>query len=102
MKRRIPSWIQNAAGEIGQNISTWRRMYGLSQSELASRVGVSRETISRLENGDGTVAVNTLLTVLHVFGVSDKLVDSVNPYGTPFGMARAEAELPKRIVKPRE
>ena len=101
MAKRIPSWTLAAAEEIGGNVSLWRRMYGLTQVELAEKAKVSRETISRLENGDGAVSINTLLNVMHVFGILDKVSDSTNPYDTPFGMARAEAGIAKRISRRR-
>lgn len=101
MKRRIPSWTTNAAAEIGANVSAWRRMLGLTQAELADRAGVSRETLSRLENGDGAVSLNTVLNILHIFGVLNPFVDASNPYATPFGMARATQQLPQRVVRKR-
>ena len=99
MKRRIPSWTTRAAEEIGQNISSWRRMLGYTQEELADRAGVSRETHSRLERGDGSVSLHTVLNILHVFGILDQGVDATNPYATPFGMARAEQALPQRVSR---
>lgn len=102
MKRRTPSWTTASAREMGENISSWRKMHGITQAELASRAGVSRETLSRLENGDSSVALSTVLNVLHVFGVSDRLVEATNPYETAFGMARAGEVLPKRVVHARK
>lgn len=37
-----------AAKRIGENIATWRRLYGLTSQELADKANVSRATISRL------------------------------------------------------
>lgn len=39
------------ASVIGQNVSVLRRSRGLSQEELAERVGCSRSQLARLESG---------------------------------------------------
>lgn len=99
MKKRIPYSIVNTATEIGKNIATWRKMFNMTQAELAERCQVSRETISRLENGDGSVSLNTVLVVVQKFGILEKIEESTNPYATPFGMARAEEVLGQRVKR---
>lgn len=52
--------------DIGIKISLRRRELGLSQSDLAGRAGVVRQTIARIEaGGGGSVAAGTLLGVLN-------------------------------------
>ena len=99
--KHIPHNIQYAAEGIGENVATWRKMYSLTQAELAQRCRCSRETISRLENGDGSVSLNTVLEVVQKFGILDKFEESTNPYTTAVGMARAEQALGKRVVHKR-
>ena len=45
----------------------------MPQAELAARVGVSRETISRLEQGDAKVSLAVLTRVLGVLGFEEDL-----------------------------
>lgn len=99
--KHIPNNIRCAAAEIGSYVATWRKMYGITQTEMAARCRCSRETISRLENGDGSVSLNTVLEVVQKFGILEKVQESVNPYTTPFGMARADAALGSRVVHKR-
>jgi putative transcriptional regulator len=53
-----------------------RRLGGVSQEKLASRVGVSWSTISRWENGKGTpspLAREKLTTLLGEVGLQDRV-----------------------------
>lgn len=100
-QKRVPHNITSCAQEIGENISTWRKMRGITQAELAERCRVSRETISRLEHGDGTVSLYTVLAALQKFGMLEKVQEATNPYNTPFGMARADQALGQRVCRKR-
>ena len=46
-----------------------REAKGMTQSELASRVGVRRETIVHLERGRYNPSLKLALDLAHVFGV---------------------------------
>ena len=39
---------------IGSNIQSRRKMVGLTQEQLAERLGVSRQTVTKWETGDST------------------------------------------------
>lgn len=43
---------------------------GLSQMELADRLGVSRQAVSRWESGDTTPTMDKLKTLAKIYGVS--------------------------------
>lgn len=52
-----------------------RKQKGLSQEELANRLNVSRQTVSKWEVGDSTPDVEKLIAISDLFDVSlDKLV----------------------------
>lgn len=97
MKRPIPTRAKLVAKELGQNISAWRKLQGLTTQQLADKANASRSTISRLENGDPSVSLATFLNVCNVFGVSDGVLSSTDPYQTDFGRARADKALPQRV-----
>ena len=64
-----------------------RKQKGLSQEELANRLNVSRQTVSKWEVGDSTPDMEKLIAMSDLFGVSlDKLVmgkeDEENPPAT--------------------
>ena len=52
--------------DLGAKVAFRRREFKLSQSDLAQRAGVVRQTIARIEGGVGDrVAAGTLLAVLN-------------------------------------
>jgi transcriptional regulator with XRE-family HTH domain len=65
--------------------------------DLAFKANVSRDTISRLENGDPSVSFETVINVCNALGISDELTTATDPYENPYGRLRADQELPKRI-----
>ena len=55
---------------IGARMRTRRRQLGLSQSDLAERLGVSFQQVQKYERGANRVAASTLLTAAQVLGTS--------------------------------
>lgn len=98
--RRLPPAIRRALRVVGEDISTWRKLRGLTQAQLADRAGVSRDTVTRLEGGDGGVGVENMLKVLRGLGVLDEAIRALDPYESDVGRLRSEQELPQR-VRPR-
>lgn len=86
-----------AAKSIGDNIATWRKLYGLTSQELADKANVSRATISRLENGDPSVSLETFLNTCRALQTLNAVVEATDPYQTDLGRARADQVLPQRI-----
>jgi transcriptional regulator with XRE-family HTH domain len=61
--------ITNIIENIGTVIRTRRKHLGMTQQDVAEIAGVQRQTISRIESGNGTVAVTTLARVAMVVGL---------------------------------
>ena len=97
MKRPTPIRTKRAADEIGRNVATWRKLYGLTAQELADKANASRDTISRLENGDPSVSCATFLNVCNAFGITEAVIAATDPYETDLGRARADEALPQRV-----
>ncbi len=54
--------------DLGANIKQLRKDHSLTQQQLASRCGISRATLGRLENGNGTsVSICVLDMILASF-----------------------------------
>lgn len=51
--------------DIGAAIRERRKLLGLDQAELASRVGVSRQWLIQVENGKAGVAIGLLLRIMN-------------------------------------
>jgi transcriptional regulator with XRE-family HTH domain len=95
-----PVAVRAASHEIGERLATWRRLRGLTASQVADRAGITRVTLSRLEAGTGGTSLENTLRVARALGIMDALVDSVDPYATDIGRLRADEHLPRR-VRPR-
>lgn len=62
---------------LGKKIAELRKKNNLSQEELAEKVGVARQTISKWEMGDTTPDINQVKTISKIFNISiDELVDN--------------------------
>ena len=82
---------------IGNAIRDQRLALNLQMNEVAKQVGVSRATISALENGKGNPSINTIISILNVlsldldFNSNSKVVDRRKRAG------RKNTALEKRI-----
>ena len=63
---------QECIRDIGQRIKIYRIMREISQQDLADMTGVSKRSISRLEQGE-TVQVDTLFKVLLALNLGDNI-----------------------------
>jgi transcriptional regulator with XRE-family HTH domain len=100
MQRSLPPAIVRSLREVGNDLAAWRKLRGLTQVQLADRSGVHRDTIGRLERGDGGVSLENVLRVLRGLGVLDTLTRSLDPYESDIGRLRSDEQLPQR-VRPR-
>lgn len=67
--------------EIGPAIRVLRRQKGFKQSELAAAVGISRVTLSKLENGkQAGISFGAVLSLLEQLGME---IAFVEPAGLP-------------------
>lgn len=64
--------------QTGQKIAFLRKKSGLSQDELAERLFVSRELVSKWENGKRNPDYKMLAAISAVFGVSSDDIFDVN------------------------
>ncbi len=67
--------------EIGPSIRKLRKEKDMTQAELAAAVGVSRVTLSKLENGKlAGISIGVILSVLERFG---REISFVEPAALP-------------------
>ena len=55
---------------IGKNVARYRNESGMTQAQLAEKIGVSTAFVSRVERGQKTMKVRTLYKVVQVLNVS--------------------------------
>jgi len=83
------------------DLATWRKLRGLTQAQLADRAGIARDTVIRLEGGDGGVSSEKLMRVLRALGILEGFLHALDPYETDVGRLRSSERLPQR-VRPRD
>ncbi len=85
-----------SATQLGDNFRSWRKLLGLTAQQVAERAGISRQTLSKLENGDA-VSHETVLGVARALGILDRIIEATDPWQSDLGRMRAAEDLPKRI-----
>lgn len=64
-----PAVVDKRLQVLGKLIGAARRTKGITQQELATRIGVSRMTAYRLEQGDPRIAWATVFTACWLLGI---------------------------------
>ena len=59
---------------IGDNIRALRTEKGMTQKEIADRLFVTAQAVSRWENGEVEPSLNTIMELAKIFGVDRKSV----------------------------
>jgi transcriptional regulator with XRE-family HTH domain len=97
----IPLPAAHALRKLGRDLALARRKRGISTSDMAARLFVSRDTLWRLERGDPTVALGTLATATFVLKLHDRLANLAAPASDVIALSLDEHRLPQRIRRPR-
>jgi transcriptional regulator with XRE-family HTH domain len=98
----MPLPAVHALRKLGRDIALARRKRGLSTADMAGRLFVSRDTLWRLERGDPTVSVGTLVTATFVLQLHDRLADLAAPASDALALSLDERRLPQRIRRSRQ
>jgi transcriptional regulator with XRE-family HTH domain len=100
-KTSMPLPVTQALRRLGQDLAVARRKRGISTSDMAGRLFVSRDTLWRMERGDPTVSIGTLATAAFVLQLHDRLASLAAPEKDMLGLALDEQRLPRRIRRVR-
>lgn len=87
--------------EFHNKLYNLRKQKGLSQEELANRLNVSRQTISKWEVGDSTPDMEKLIAISDMFDISlDELVMDKVPVRKDESLSKSEivGELKDKIL----
>ena len=77
-KATLPTFpsVRKQLEALGERLRKARKRRALTTELFAERMGVSRETLRRLERGDPTIAIGTYMRALRVLGL-DGDIDKV-------------------------
>lgn len=87
--------------EFNKKVYNLRKQKGLSQEELANRLNVSRQTVSKWEVGDSTPDMEKLIAISDLFEISlDELVMDKAPAYVRDDSAKSEIvnELKEKVL----
>lgn len=88
--------------ELGKRLKNHRVSRNLSQSDVATRSGLSRRTISAIENGEGS-SLTTLIAILRALNALNTLESFLpDPGPSPMAMALLRESPTKYPSKPRK
>ncbi len=73
-KAAIPPSLAKLLEDIGANLARMRIARRMTQSIIAERAGVSRNTLSRIENGEPSIAVGQLVRYLAALDKAEVLL----------------------------
>jgi transcriptional regulator with XRE-family HTH domain len=93
----MPLPAERALRKLGRDLVLARRKRGISTSDMAERLFVSRDTLWRLERGDPTVALGTLVTATFILNLHDRLANLAAPASDELALSLDERRLPQRI-----
>lgn len=97
----MPFPAAHALRKLGRDLALARRKRGISTGDMAERLFVSRDTLWRLERGDPTVALGTLVTAAFVLQLHERLANLAAPASDELALGLDERRLPQRIRRTR-
>ncbi|MCI3208161.1 MULTISPECIES: helix-turn-helix transcriptional regulator [Pandoraea] len=65
----MSNFAVRSSSELTELLQAFRKQTGLKQSEVATRLGVTQQTISALERNADKVSADRLLQLLNILGV---------------------------------
>ena len=98
---RPPPAARRALRKLGEDIRDARLRRRLPMAVVAQRAATSRPTVARIEQGDHSVGVGIVASVLQALNLLDRLADVADPARDTLGLDIARDELPKRAHIPR-
>ncbi len=75
--RTYSRYALNAVSLLGRSIRAARIERGIGSAELATRIGISRATLSRIEHGDPSSAIGSTFEAAAIVGLTLFEPDSV-------------------------
>ena len=98
----MPAQVAESVSQLGRRIRVARIRRGWSVTDLASKAGINRNTLTALELGKPGTAVGVCFTVLWALGLDRSLDAVADPEGDLHGKALEASRRPTRAGKARK
>ncbi|HCE43171.1 MAG TPA: transcriptional regulator [Lentisphaeria bacterium] len=99
-KESLPPELRIGLAKLGENIRTARKRRQWTIQEMASRMFVIRQTLSRLERGDAGATLSVLVSALWILGLEKQLFQLAAPENDKVGIFLEKKHQPERVRKP--
>jgi transcriptional regulator with XRE-family HTH domain len=93
----LPIPARRALRKLGQDIKDARRRRRIPMALLAERARISRSTLTKVEKGDGSVALGIYAADLFALGLDEGLGKLADPATDTLGQSIEERNLPTRV-----
>jgi transcriptional regulator with XRE-family HTH domain len=97
-----PAAVLDAVTKLGQDIATARIRRRLREEDLATRAGITRTTLRRVEAGALGTGVGAYAAVLWALGLHETLADAAAPERDLEGQTLEAARRGERVRLPTE
>lgn len=98
-KESLPSELKIGLVKLGEDIRIARKRRRWTIEEMASRMFVIRQTLSRLEHGDPGATISVLVSALWVLGLEKQLFQVAAPEEDKAGIFLERKHQPERVRK---
>ncbi len=106
MKEKNTSYILHPSLEeqlrrLGEDLRLARTLRGITMEDMAQRIGISRETLRRLENGHAGVSLGVVAQALWVLNLEGNINNIASLSVDERGQALVAAQAKNRVTKAR-
>jgi transcriptional regulator with XRE-family HTH domain len=96
-RQPLPLPVQRALQKLGNDLALARRRRHMTQASVAERIGASRPTIQRMEQGDPRVPIHFIARAMYVFGEIDAINKLMDTARDDIGLTLMDEQLPRRV-----
>ena len=89
--------VRRAIKQIGSDLQTARKKRRLAQRDMAARMGVSVDTLGRLEKGEPGISIGTLAMAFLALGSLNRFSEVMDPGSDDIGLLSEQQALPQRV-----
>ena len=98
-KSSLPVEMANILLRLGDNIRIARKRRQWTIQDMASRMFVTRQTLSRLEHGDSGITLSVLCSAFWVLGIDSDFSELASPEHDKAGIFLERKNQPQRVRK---
>lgn len=102
INKTLPDELLQRMKLFGDDVAAARKIRGITQSEFAASLNVSRTTVSRLEAGDHKVGFGLVVASAWLLGLEDRVLTAFAPENDPVAQREIRLSIPKRVGRPRQ